>query len=68
VDFSKNVIINQGIFHIFYCHHPGFCAIKKNLQSQAERVVDNNSLPLQPEVKNNLKGGMGVGVPINPKF
>jgi hypothetical protein len=29
--FSKNAIIKQAIFHIFYCHHPGFYAIKGNL-------------------------------------
>ena len=59
--FSKIVIIKQAIFHIFYCHHRGFYAIKGKLQAQEERVIDIISLPHRPEEKNNLKGGWASG-------
>jgi hypothetical protein len=64
----RNVMIKPEFFHIFYCHPAGFCAIKGNLQPQMERgFVNKSQLPYAGE-KNNLKGGMGVGVPIFPNF
>jgi hypothetical protein len=57
--FSKIVIKNQAIYHIFYCHPPGFYAIKGNLQPQVRLIVDDKSHSRQPEAKNNLKGGNG---------
>jgi hypothetical protein len=53
---------NKRIFNIFYCHLLRFCAIKGNLQPQMACGFENICGHRLLRKKNNLKGGMGVGV------
>jgi hypothetical protein len=59
------VTTDAGFFNIFYCHHPGFCAIKGNLQPQVDSGFENNSQSALLQGKNNLKGGWASGYPFS---
>jgi hypothetical protein len=51
----RNVTKDKGFFYIFYCHPPGFYAIKEKLHLRLASGFEIKSCPTGR--KNNLKGG-----------
>jgi hypothetical protein len=55
----RNVTKGKGFFYIFYCHPPGFYAIKEKLHLRLASGFEIKSCPTG-RWKKQLKGGMGV--------